>query len=194
MGYSVNPEVLEARIAAGMFTQLAHGKACQWKPIATMVATKRYLDQIHEGLYIASLYPDRFPELARAKKNFRLHLVRPGLIEAKPKTDAGAVVSSSEPAMPTVSTVGCVTAEDVISAWRDHMPSLDPINFQQHRLDALELEALYDWCERHEPRLMILAGEGHLTLSLRVPFHGIEDPSWKPPVPTPPLERDYDLD
>lgn len=190
MGYSENPELLQSKMY--LFTELREGKATRWTCGSSRVATKNFVEQIHECLHIASVNPQRFPELARAKQAFRIHVIRPGLVEARPRTSASVVVTSSESFAPVVPTVGVKSAQEIINAWRDHMPSQDPIMFQQHKLDMLELTTLYDWCDSHEPRLMMLVGDAHLTLSLRVVFRG-DDLSWKPPAPTPAPEREYNI-
>lgn len=202
MGYSENPDVLEARRES--LSELEAGHACRWHTTKNKRVTRRKAYELREALYIASLFPEKYPALAEAHRTFSIHVIEPGLIEAKLKpthTDDLKVMPGAEPPIhgigpwgrPT-STVGKTTAEQVIESWQAHMPSLDPVHFQQTFLPHDELVKLYEWSRTQTPRMMILTaeGEGWLTLSLR--DASMDDFAWKPSQPAPPLvEEKLDL-
>lgn len=198
MGYSINREVLEAR--RDLMAELELGRACRWTTAADMRATKQLAYDIREALYIASLYPQEFPALARARESFSIFVIKPGLIEAKPRSSATApaVVRHDEtpihglgPFGREQSTVGKTTATEIVEAWDAHAPSLDPINFQQTTLPPEELRALYNWAIAHTPHLMLLVGDGFLTVSLRDP--DVDAFAWHPPQAPPKPEPEYDV-
>lgn len=197
MGYSSNPAVLEAR--RSWLTELELGRACRWTTKADFNVTRRRAYELREALYIASLYPDAYPALAQAHSNFQITIIKPGLIEAKPKLDQSdlAVVSGSvpihgiEPFGKPLGTVGITTADQAIEAWQAHAPSLDAINFQQSALSLTELTLLYNWAIDHTPKLMMLVGEGFLTLSLR--DAEVAGYAWQPPQTAAKPEEDFDV-
>lgn len=167
MSYNTNPALVEARM--GLLLELVAGRACRWHTSPDRESTKRLEYKIHESLYIASLYPERFPELAAARRRFSISVVSPGVIEAKPRETGEAFatpIHGTAVAGKPVPTVGVTTAQGVIDSWLMHMPSQDAINFQQSTLPPEELKKLYTWAIEHQPKLMLLVGERTLTLSL----------------------------
>jgi hypothetical protein len=182
--------------------ELELGRACRWTvDPPTLDETKRRAYEIREALYIASLYPSEFPALAQARKNFSLFIIKPGVIEAKPRGTsslAPALLKDREtpihgigPWGREVATVGLTTSAEVQRAWLDHEPSLDPIHCQQTTLPLVELKDLHVWATLHTPRLMLLVGEGFITVSLR--DTEMDGYAWKPPEPEPEPEKNYDL-
>jgi hypothetical protein len=198
LGYSTNPAVLEAR--RPQLAELELGRACRWRTAPDRDITRRKAYELREALYIASLHPEDYPQLALAYRGFSIHVIEPGLIEAKPR--AGAELSTPQLRYDTpvqgitpfgreVSTVGKTSASEVIAAWDARIPSLDPVHFQQTTLPESELRLLWDWASSHFPKLMLLVGEGFLTLS---PLEaGMDDFAWKPAVPPPAPEPEYNV-
>jgi hypothetical protein len=200
MGYSRNPELVEVEMPN--LLELKAGRSCRWTTAPNWPATSSLLRRLRQALYIANLYPERFPELALASKNFALHLVGPGIIEAKPKqtatveTDLHAIarVQGGPVWGKEVSTVGKTTADEIVTAWAEHQPSNDPLNFQQTKLSPEELSKLYHWAKNgnNHPELMLLVGEGFLTVAL------VERgaPEWSPPAGLTSIKKEtkYDID
>lgn len=198
MGYSTNPALLEARRPA--LAELEAGRACRWVlPGIDLTSTRRRVNEIREALYIASLYPHRYPTLAAARDAFSIHIVGPGVIEARPKSARDTVISAdtvlpstgTQPWGLSQPTVGITTAREVIDSWRAHLPSNDPIHFAQTTLPIDELKRLYIWASGSSPKLMLLVGDGFLTLAL----HEIEADAyaWTPPAEQTEPEPDFDL-
>jgi hypothetical protein len=199
MAYSINRDVLRARMH--LMGELAAGRACRWTTAEDPVATRRLWYSIREALSIASRYPEEFPALALADKAFTIHIIRPGLVEAKPrKTPKVEVVRGQHPDIPIhgpevwgqeQDTVAPTTAQQLIDAWMAHLPSSDPLHFQQVALPIEELFKLHDWVSARVPKMMMLVGEGMITLSLLE--IGMESYAWHPPEPPKKPERSYDL-
>lgn len=186
MGYSTNPAVLDARRES--LAELEAGRACRWRTTANRQVTKRKAYEIREALYIAGLYPDKYPALAQAYHAFSIHVVEPGLIEAKPRTIETPDIRVQPPATfggqtphgrPTPS-VGLTTAAEVQASWQKHLPSSDPINFQQTLLPPAELHKLWEWATEQSPKLMILTAEGEAWLTLSLFEAGMQDYAWRP--------------
>lgn len=195
MGYSINPAILESR--RDLLVELELGRACRWTVARDLGITQRKAYAIREALYIASLHPETYPALALAHKRFAITIIEPGIIEAKLKPGVEATnlklayetpVHGIEPFGKPLATVGITTAREAIDAWEKHTPSLDAINFQQASLSVAELTVLWNWANEHTPHLMILAGDGFLTLSLR--DAEVAEYSWSPPKDTP-KEEDF---
>lgn len=198
MGYSVNPSLVEQR--RSLLQPLAAGRTTRWTCNTDPVETKRLLYSIREALYIASLYPLRFPEFAGAAENFAIVAVAPGIIEAKVKrgkteTSATSTVATHglEPQGRVVPSVGVSSADEVIASWQKHLPSSDPIHFTDTHLPFEELVILHDFCKQNTPTLMLLVDEslGLLTVSL---FDGqIAEFGWNPPKPKKKEKEKFDL-
>lgn len=203
MAYSTNPQLVMDRWA--LVEELAQGRACRWRVSPpTREATRRQAYQIRETLYIASLYPEKFKALASAASQFSIHIVEVGLIEAKTKSNPYvdvtpevrssnvAVFGGGSPHGTEPSTVSKQTAAECIDAWRQHLPSSDPLNFPQTTLSDEEMTALYKWAQGNTPKLMLLVGAGSLTISLRDASGAMDSYSWKPPKPAP-AEEKFDI-
>lgn len=197
MGYSTNPALVEQRRPA--LAELEAGRACRWTFQTTDPSVlRRRANEIREALYIARLYPDRFPELAAAAEAFSIHVVYPSVIEARPKQgrdvqlNAHALVPQhgTQPWGVSQPTVGITTADEAIHAWRLHLPSNDPVHFPQSSLSVAELTKLHQFAVINEPRLMLFAGDGFLTLALRE--IGAEPYAWSPPAA--PVEPEPDIE
>lgn len=193
MPYSTNPALLVQRMSEML--ELKAGRACQWHTTADPQITQRLATRIRENLWIAHTYPKIFPELAQAYHAFSIHVVGPGVVEAKPWPDITLAASTGEPwgKAYEISTVARTTAQQCIDAWMAHLPSNDPVNFQQTTLPDDELQALWHWAIQTDthPKLMILKGPGHMTLALAV--SSMESVAWHPPKPPAKPEKNYDF-
>lgn len=210
MPYSASPSIVYSRMY--LLQELNQGRSCRWTTSgSTLAETQVLARKIREALYAAKKNPDLFPVLARIHDTMSIYVIGAGIIEAKPKQ--GAVVEALTKVEPTgritsggdpwsggekaewgkrPATVGVSTAAEVIEAWQRHLPSSDPVHFQQSYLPVEELTALYQWAKGEgHPTLMLLVGEGFLTVSLLEA--GMEEYSWHPPKSPPKPERDYDV-
>lgn len=174
MGYSRNPKTLEAGIQMGWFDQLLKGENCSWTVKDLDVETFAY--KIREGLRIASIYPQRFPELAAAHGLFKIQVVDRETVQAiyRPRgtgTTASGVSGSvvvhglegGERAPTDVA--GQQTAATVVQAWHNTQPSNTPMKFPNANMEREELIKLYDWAKKRTPAwYMFVAANGALTL------------------------------
>ena len=200
MAFSTSPEIVYDRLE--LLVELQAGRACRWTTEPDRQETQRLAYRIREALFAASNHPKQFPELARAYFNFSIHVIEPGIIEAKLKSQAGVEVSRTDaprvlpihglaPWGREVSTVAKTTAQELIDAWQAHLPSNDPVKFQQTVLPVEELTTLHKWAGERQPRLMILVGAESITLSLLTPDMAAF--AWQPPPPPPRPEGKYDI-
>lgn len=199
MPYSINPELAEQRRQEFNLDALAQG-AQRWKVSPPDPAyTRRCAYRIREALVIGHMYPERFPILAMAYDRYSIHVIEPGVIEAKlkanPTVDSVGITPQHGGGAPwgrEQATVSPSAADQIIDAWQKHLPSSDPMNFPQTTLSDSELQKLWEWATRRNPRLMILVGVGTITVSLRQA--GMDAYSWSPPKPpqAPPKEE-FDL-
>lgn len=195
MAYHISPSTVESR--AAILAPLKTGQAHAWL-LATdnPAAARRFADRIREALRAAAAFPQRFPELAAAASRYTIRVISPSRVEAHPKGDPVRVASSGpardyEPPVhggetwgEPVPTVGLTSAQDLIASWRAHLPSNDPIHFPQTTLPYDELVKLYGWAQLNTPRLMLIVGESHITLSLHDTSVD-EIAGWKPQPPRP---------
>lgn len=192
MAYSTSPSTIESLGAS--LDELKAGRSAAW----TVQPGKEHYwaRRVREALYIARLHPKRFPELARASSQFTIKVVSPTRVEAVPKdgvkpetTALGPTLDSDEPGPQhtgtqpfgkPVSTVALTTALQVVNSWIKHLPSNDPINFQETVLSQEELVKLHTWAQARTPKLMFFVFEGSLTLA--VAEDDVIADSWHPPV------------
>jgi hypothetical protein len=199
MSYGINPETVEK--LRPELTELEAGHPCKWEVAQDPLITHRKAYRIREALKIASRYPRRFPALAEAAKNFSIHIIRDGLIEARWKVTPEAAVALG--AVPTHGgmdasagkpqpSVGVSSAIEIIKAWRDHLPSSDPLHFVSTLLSVKELSDLYTWAVTNTPKLMLLVDESRRTLTLSLRDTSALEFSWHPPKAAP-LPEKFDL-
>ena len=137
-------------------------------------SARHFAYKIREGLYIGSLYPEEFPELALAHATFRIEIVGRQIVQAvfKNRTLDGSVagtvtVHGLEGAERGPTTLaGEQTAASMIGAWHNAQPSNTPMTFPQANLNREELEKLHRWAEARTPRwLLMVADGGRITLT-----------------------------
>jgi hypothetical protein len=196
MGYSVNPSVLERR--RHLLRNLERGIEQVWVVESDPIKTKRYATDIREALYIASIWPTRYPELAEAHANFTIRVVGPGRIEAKRKVTGTELsgetpIHGIEPQGTPVPSVGVATAYEVYQAWQDHLPSNDPLHFTQVELSDEELAELYNWTARQPTSILLLYDDERRTLTVTLPDAGVEKYAWHPPKPEEKPAEKFDL-
>ena len=207
MGYGSNPEVVAARF--DMLEELDRGHPTAWTCEPNRAATQKLVNQIREALYIANLHPDLYPGLAAAYKTFSIHLVAPGRVEARIKAQPLEVkvnradlnpIPDSTPTHGIVGTnqsfkvvpqVGLHSAHECIQSWQQHLPSSDPLLLQRTELPYEELLILFRFCQSNTPRLMMLVGDGHITMSLYEA--GVADIAAWHPNPDPAAPEEFEL-
>jgi hypothetical protein len=175
MGYSESRATLE-RIK-GDLQPIADGKACQWQ--VKDISARAYAYKLREGLYIASLYPGEYPELALNGPYFTIEVVDRGrgIVQARPKPGFQTQVSVMSPHSPGVAVqglanqgapdeiMGIQTAIGVVDAWSRVGHQNHRVRFPQAQLGRADLISIYNWSRRQEPVvLMFVTPEGALTL------------------------------
>lgn len=196
MGYSTSRATVRARTA--LLSELAAGRPTSWTTAPDMAVTKRLAFNIREALRVAAIYPDEFPELAQANKQFSIFIPCAGRVEARIKTQPHAYetpmhgVVGPEAGFKVVPQVGITTAKECIDSWNAHLPSSDPLLLQRTSLIVDELVKLYTWSQTHKPRLMFFVGESHITISL-YEAEAASIAAWTPPAPNAAPEEFFDL-
>lgn len=188
MGYSTNPEIVERR--KHLLHNLERGIEMRWVVEKDPMKTQRYAYDIREALYIASLYPKRFPKLAHAHKVFTISIVEAGWIQAKRKVERGDIeIHGLEVQGKPVPQVGLRSAAEVIEAWQKHLPSSDPLHFTQVQLTLADMVELHAWATGNQPHLVLLYHEENKTLTVTLPQEGVEEFAWHPPKVEEEVER-----
>lgn len=197
MGYSVNPQLVERR--RHLLQNLERNKQCAWILAKDPVATKQQAYDIREALYIASLYPARYPKLAAAHKRFAIHIVEPGRIEARVKTGRteGSTqevsIQGLEPQGRPSALVGMSNAESIIDSWKQHLPSSDPLHFTSTLLNDEEMMLLHKWTKGWKPKLMLLVDQENQTLTVSHLDPSIKEFAWQPAKKVEKVEENFDL-
>jgi hypothetical protein len=200
MPYSANPSVLNNRL--DLMAPLLGGGTRAWQLSGDRTELRRTADKIREGLFIASLYPHLYPELAQAAELYSIVMVpEAGRLEARLKRNTKVETASPRSELPVaqrslqnhvqggeiagrpVVLVGLERATQVIESWNQHQPLQDPLHFVETTLSLDELTALYRWAIRKTPPLMFLVGDQTLTLSREDP--DIAAYAWRPEEPLP---------
>lgn len=172
MGYSESRKTLE-RIRP-FLSELEKGLGTRWDLVDGVSATD-FAYKMREGLYIATLYKEEYPELALAHATFRIERVDRRTVQAvfKNKTlnmrDATVVtvhgLDNAEKGPTTL--MGQMDATRVIGAWHNMQPSNTPMHFPQAAMTKEELIKLYTWAEKRTPKwLLLVANDGSLTLQM----------------------------
>lgn len=152
---------------------LEKGVGTKWN-LAPGVSARHFAYKMREGLYIANLYKEEYPELAQAYATFRIEIVGKHDVQAvfKNRTLDGSVngqvtVHGLEGAEHGPTTLaGEQTAASMIGAWHNAQPSNTPMTFPNANLDREELEKLYRWAEARTPKwLLMVADGGRITLT-----------------------------
>jgi hypothetical protein len=168
MGYSTSKETLMQRLPD--LQLLIQGKGCIWT-VEPHDRADKFAYKIREALYIASLYPDEFPELVSARENFVIEVVSVREVQArKSKGKAPASVrpfSGYNTGLEDIGlpkrVIGAHTADTIIQSWLDTQPSNDRYFFPEANLPAEELLKLHEWAETKK-LLFFVASDGALTL------------------------------
>lgn len=181
-GYSTNPETL--RKILPLFEGLAEGDmTAAWE--VEPGTTDYWSQKLREGLYIARLYPEEFPLLARVASRVRIVKINEGRIQAQPAkhfslpTSAGAggaAPTTFEDAEHTTTFVGQQTPESIVATWTEMQPSNAALLFPQAGLGANEMMRLFEWAS---PLGLLLFRSG-LTITVSRRRRGIEKLAWSP--------------
>lgn len=161
---------------------------CVWKAKddGSPAPAKRLAYKLREGLYIAKLNKDQYPELAAAAETYRIEIVNTHTVQARQAaspTEAEVLVGVApiqglEKAGRAAATSGQQTAESIIAAWKSAQPSSEPMHFPQANLGEEELLKLYQLVQGLEPEWVFFEFSGAITL--KKPSLGEADLSWSP--------------
>lgn len=191
MGYSTSPKTLDE--IRPLLVNLELGLGDLWTvPEGMKVSTFAY--KIREAFYIAELYPERYPELARAAKIFKIQSVNRRQVQAvltDKQTGYGGVQRGGgtviqhglEPAgsLPT-KVMGKQTADTIIShvlQLQQKQPSNAPMSWPQAALSREDKLRLLKWCQKQTPAWILLISDAQVTLS-RKSKDISEDVQWSP--------------
>lgn len=186
MGYSRSKVTLEK--IRPFLSDLEQGLSCSWEVPAGQEGQWAY--KVREALYIARLYENDYPDLARVAERFKVRIVREGLVEAKPggnttqpKLIRGSTVThgvDDETVSPltgrSAATDGKQTADTIVQAWHDVQPSNSPLYFPEAELESEDLVKLYNWATKRN--LIFFESFGAITLQPKT--RDLEDLAWHP--------------
>jgi hypothetical protein len=181
MGYSLNQQIVQRR--RHLLVNLERGIEASWVITGDLKETRDFAYELREALWIAAQFPEDFPELAKAHKEWRIEIVRAGHVRAVPKKKRGYAetnVSDVGPGKP-MSLKNPHTADEVVAAWRMHLPSSDALNFTEVDLNLDQMTKLYEFAVSHAPKLMILYDEEAKLLTLSHHDIGMREFAWTPP-------------
>lgn len=147
--------------------------------------------RIREALYIARLYPEAYPELARVSAGIRVVVTSPSHVEIKAAVGTPEAVLLADPGESALAVQGIanaekpvatqqqnMTAEQVIEAWKGQQPSNSKLTFPYANLEPAELLKLHEWSSKLTPPWLMLEFDGKLTLQ---PWsRDIADLAWSP--------------
>jgi hypothetical protein len=178
MGYSTSRQTLE-RMRSSL-NVLASGKPCSWQTEPNESHKVAY--KIREALYIARLYPDEYPDLARAARDFRISVVSSREVIAERignhslATVKELVFGTDKPSLDlTQQKVELPEAANIVSAW---MKKPDGKHyFPQVNLSPEELLKLYNWSQAYD-LIFFVAGDGSITLQPR--SEDVQEFAWSP--------------
>lgn len=189
MGYSRSPKTLEA--IRPLLDDLERGLACVWE--VAPGEEHKWAYKVREALYIARLFPDRYPALAQAADAFKVEVAERGRVRAvtagntlQPKVLGSAVpivsqgLDDDQPGLAhkvrSVSLTGSQTAASIMKAWYLSQPSNHPLYFPQAVLDRQELLELYRLAA--DQHLIFFESEGAITLQRTT--MDLMDLAWSP--------------
>lgn len=177
MAYSMNPITVER--FEPILRPLVTSSEVTWR---TKPGRARWLAyKVREALHVASLYEDRFPELARLDVRVQVlsaERVRAVAREREEINVDDTVVESSVSRPRTAAETGSQSVEDVIARWELRSPLEDRVYFPEANLDPDSLKRLWLWAEGTD--VLIFDSAGALTL---LPRSGNEDAAeyaWTP--------------
>jgi hypothetical protein len=167
MGYSTSKQTLNQMLPD--LTLLAEGKGCIWKVDPN--EAHKYAYKIREALYIASLYPDEYPELVRARDEFVIEITSSREVQARKargKSTASVrpfegVNTGLEEGGIAKRLVGAHTAASIIQAWTEVQPNNDRFFFPEAELLDDDLVVLHRWAETKK-LIFFVSQDGGLTL------------------------------
>jgi hypothetical protein len=176
MAYSESEKTLEK--IRPQLARLEAGNACIWTGLKGISGgSRRFAYKLREGLFIAKLYKDKYPDLAKAADNFKIERVdadkvqavvatkgtteTPVLVDAPaaaPVVNQGLAVAEKKP----VNRAGPQSAATIIQVWHDVQPSNTPLTFPQANLSREEKLKLHTWATgRH---LMLFIADARVTM------------------------------
>lgn len=188
MAYSESPATLE-KIRPHL-VKLELGQGDLFTVPAGMTA-RQLAYKIREALYIATLFPGQYPELAKAAQIFKIQVVNRRQVQAvltdkqtmAKVTTGGTVEHGGEPAgVMSPKVMGKQTAGSII----EHVlnlqrlqPSNAPMTWPEAALSYEDKTRLYTWSKAQTPPWLMLIADPQVTLT-RPSRDMTEDLAWNP--------------
>lgn len=192
MGYSRSIRTLEKVL--GDLADLAMGKPQAWIIQGDPKAVQDWAYKVREALFVAALYPQAYPSLANAAKDYTIevHGNRVEARRARQTTEFAAAAgeginTGQEIARRSVQTSGKQTVFLIVDSWRKAQPTNDPMHFPQAALSQEELGLLYKWAQAWKPPLMLMVDGEAVTIG-PADKHVIKY-AWRPIEEELPVER-----
>lgn len=195
MAYSRSEQTLIKMLPA--LDNLQRELACSWGVEAG--TAHFHAQKIREALFIArEVFPEKYPELARAAKNFVIEVTDAKTVQARPRDNtpasaisplpfgdqAGGSLDSSAPETPIHGLAlasgvprqisGPKSATDIIAYCLRALPTNDKLVFTNADLSEVELTQLARWAATRTPRWMVVRAKESKIVTLG---------PWQPGVP-----------
>lgn len=106
--------------------------------------------KLREALHVAQLYPDQYPEFAELAHKYKIVIISPTEVEARPLLSVAKVsvtVGASQQAVQEASTSGPQSAESIIQLWTKLQPSEAILHFPEAKLKSAGLLRLHKWAQ-----------------------------------------------
>jgi hypothetical protein len=183
MGYSTSRFTLEAML--GHLEDLEYGRECVWNVPA---GAAHFAYKIREALWIAAQYPDKYPDLAAAHRDFTIKVMSSRAVRAVRKIDNTISVMRGDasrlndsllgdpPRQPAVRNAGQQTLDSVLETVLEDS-SLSKYVFDQANLPSDDLLTLYHWAQA-EGKIFFVALDGTITIQDTSP--DLVDLAWCP--------------
>lgn len=196
MPYSDSPTTLERIRPLLIKLELGQGDVFNAQPNVT---AKKLAYKIREAFHIALLFPDRYPELAKAARTFKIQIVKPGKggqvqavltdrqvgLPGYSDSNSSVAVQGLEPAGPSpLKVMGKQNATSIIEhvlKVQTIQPSNAQMSWPEAGLARDEKVKLYTWAKKQTPPWILLIADDSVTLA-RKSRDITEDLDWDPEV------------
>lgn len=184
MAYSTSRKTLDKQLPNLQY--LEAGKACVWRNLVGKAPWFSY--KIREALYIAKLYPESYPNLAKAADAFRIEVVDANTVQAvlsAPYGGTGIIIEGTQgqtavnqiaDATKPYEKMGKQTAASIIESWLKVQPSNTIMSFPQANLEPEDLIRLHKWASAQG--WIFFEADGAITLQRET--RDLKEFSWSP--------------
>jgi hypothetical protein len=189
MGYSDSAKTLDE--IRPLLSSLEKGQGTAWTVPEGMKPAK-FAHKIREALHIARLYPERYPQLAKAAQTFKIQIVNSRQVQAvlTDKQTGLGLVREYSPAQHGLETAGPIphkvmgqqSADSIImhiNRLQQTQPSNATMSWPQADLSHEDKIRLLRWCGKQTPAWILLVSGQQITISRKTKDLTEQD-QWSP--------------